>query len=504
MEFISTTVESAALPTTTATATTTTPSLSMSSLVPSSDAQHTSVSASTPHSHHGHHAAPSKGGNNSTLSLIGSANAARVRLTKDFRSLVRSNSSTVTRSNNDRGYGRHHQSASVQVQVGGSDARGRNISPHAPLLPGSALTHNDDTMEKPREESRAGRSFGARLVNFLNRSRSRSRSKKRRSRSMDDVVVAVPVSEMPTTKQLKTSSLGRKNPFNALLDSTNTSNSTSTSSGSGSKPATRSPSRPLSGATTVTDTTVKGLFQKSPRAREKSPEVPMAQPIHVQADIVGSHVNESQGGKTKRTNIFSVSISTPRSKHASRDSSASARAASSTPPGQSSRRPWSPRFASGSASPSSAGGHSSHSNTGGGSAGNPSMSRETPPPPVPPKSSAFTNTNTSASAFTPTTTPNSTPHSSAGKGKATRPRVTAPVARPQREDTITTLNSPPPPYQYAYQYQYPHQREYEGREAREEDEVSLAGRCSPLCGWTPPRLTPNKVKYGSGRDREWW
>ncbi|KAI0346817.1 hypothetical protein BDW22DRAFT_1351093 [Trametopsis cervina] len=413
---------------------------SQSSLVPSSDV-HTSVSASNPHS--AHQASGNKGG--SSLSLIGSANAARVRLTKDFRSLVRSSSTSAT-SRYDRRYGRHQRATSVQAEVGTTDARGRNISPRAPLSPRPTVTYASNTMDKPREDSRSGRGFGARLVNFLSRSRSRSRSKKRRSQSMDDIVV--PVSEMPTKYQ--GGSLGRHNPLNALTNSTNTSNSTSEASGS--KPLTRSPSRPLSGATTVTDTTVKAKLSKSPRAQQKSPET-LPHPIHVQAEMVGTHV-EDASGKPKRTNIFSVSISSPR-KHSSRDSSISARAASPNPADQP-RSLWTTRFRSGSGS--SAGGQSTRSNVG----GERSTSRETPPPPLPPKPSP--------------------------SNKPARPHVSAPVSRPVREDTITTLNSPPPPYQYQYEY-----------ETHEADEVSLAGRCSPLCGLTSPRLTPVSEK---GKEKE--
>lgn len=259
---------------------------------------------------------------------------------------------------------------------------------------------------------------------------------------MDDINAAV--CEMP--KPLQAGSLGRRNIYNALGDSTNTSNSTSTSSGS--KPITRSPSRPLSGATTATDTTVKAKAKANQSLR---PPTPIDHRVHVQTEVLGAT------GKQKKANVFSVSIQGPR-KLSSRESSVAAvrqnGASSPIPADQPSRSLWSGRFRSGSGS--SAGAHSSKSTV-----GEPSTFRETPPPPVPPKAS------TSA--------------------KVSRPVLVTSASRPPaRQDTVNTLNSPPPPYEHSEYHQY----------SESED---LAGRCSPLCGLPSPRLTPVSEK---GKEKE--
>lgn len=263
---------------------------------------------------------------------------------------------------------------------------------------------------------------------------------------MDDITI--PVAEMP--KPLHAGSLGRRNPFIALGDSTNSSSSTSASSGS--KPLTRSPSRPISGATTATDTTVKAKGKAVNRAHQPQdvrPPTPEHR-VHVQTDVLG---------KQKKTNIFSVSIQSPR-RLSSRETARAHGVASPIPTDQpaASRSMWSGRFRSGSGS--STGAHSSKSTV-----GDPSTSREAPPPPIPAKPTASTSSSV----------------------KVSRPTIIASASRPPRQDTITTLNSPPPPYE-RNQFQY-----------SESEADEHAGRCSPLCGLPSPRLTPVSEK---GKERE--
>ena len=284
------------------------------------------------------------------------------------------------------------------------------------------------------------------LVGFLSRSRSRSRSKKRRSKSMDDI--AAPVSEMP--KMFKGGSLGRRNPYRAQDEVTNTT--ASTSPASGSKPQTRSPSRPLSGATTATDTTMKPQHQKLAHTPSNTQDTSTQHHVHLQADVIGSHPADTSR-KAKKTNFFSVAITSPRKyNHPEEQNPRQKGTPSPLGSGQPARRRWSGRFRSGSGS--SVGTQSSRSNAGDGE-----VIRDTPPP-VPPK-----------------------PGSSS---KSTRPLQVVP---PTRQATYTSLNSPPPPYRL------------DDFENAVPDELDLDGRCSPLCGLPSPRLTPVGVS-GKGKERE--
>lgn len=252
---------------------------------------------------------------------------------------------------------------------------------------------------------------------------------------MDDIAVpAVP-------KQAQGGSLGRHNPFNALDEVTNTSTSTTAS---GAKPLTRSPSRPLSGTTTATDTTAKPPFRKP----STKPHMPHEHHVHLQTDVLGSHPSDPTR-KSKKTNFFSVAITHPRK---TSDQSQESRHAKghddvSSPRTQTNRGLWSGlRSASG----SSVGAQSSRSNVG------ESASRETPPP-VPPK-----------------------------PGSSSRQ---PPVAPPSRSGTKDSLSVPPPPY---------NMNDYEHAMA---DELEVDGRCSPLCGLPSPRLTPVGASE-KGKERE--
>lgn len=285
------------------------------------------------------------------------------------------------------------------------------------------------------------------LVGFLSRSRSRSRSKKRRSQSMDNI--AAPVSEMP--KPFQGGSLGRRNPYIVPEAATNTS--ASTSSASGSRPFTRSPSRPLSGATTATDTTAKPRTKNPAHISSKSQDMSSKHHVHLQADVLGANP-EDPTRKAKKTNFFSVAITNTRkyeqpTEPAHRENGTPSPFAN----GQPNRRRWSGRFRSGSGS--SVGTQSSRSNAGG------DVARESPPP-LPPK-----------------------PGSSS---KPTRPLQVVP---PTRAATYTSLNSPPPPYRL------------DDFENAPPDELDLDGRCSPLCGLPSPRLTPvGQSSKGKERERQ--
>lgn len=356
------------------------------------------------------------------------------------------------------------------AQAEPSDARALVLSSHVPYL--SRQPSQSDTelesMQESHEERKGRWAFGAKvsdrpppgssvpcaqsiirvidasyilllqLVGFLNRSRSRSRSKKRRSRSLENI--APPVSEMP--QPFQGGSLGRRNPYTAPLEGTDAS--TSTSSASGSKPYTRSPSRPLSGAT---DATVKARTKKVGQSPSNTQDMPPRHHVHLQADVLATTTTDPSR-KAKKTNFFSMAITNQRRCDQPDESDNRERGAASPSNGsRPSPRRWG-RFRSGSGS--SAG--SSRSNV-----GDRDRVAETPPP-VPPK-----------------------PGSS-------RPPRALHVIPPERSATYNSLNSPPPPYRLD-EYEYADQ------------EQDLAGRCSPLCGIPSPRLTPVGPTF-KGKERE--
>ncbi|KAF7798352.1 hypothetical protein EIP86_009573 [Pleurotus ostreatoroseus] len=300
-----------------------------------------------------------------------------------------------------------------------------------------------------RDDTRRGRGFGARLVGFLHRSRSRSRSKKRRSQSLEPA----PVSEMPVLSAPATASLGRRNVFLGLVHHPPPS-----PNAPGTKPTTRSPSRPLSGATTVTDSTARPYPYPQPRSPPAVPPkntapVPEEHHVHLHTEVLAPDPS-SAPQKTKKASIFSVAISHPR--RPSGDSGKSrppSRAHTATPPTPSEKPHkglWSSfRSGSRSGSQSSVGAQSSRSNVG-------EPSRSTPPPmPVP------------------------------------RFRQDTILGSPT-DDNVQILNSPPPPYR----------REEFIAEVDEGMADVLDGRCSPLCGLPSPRLPPAAGPSVKGKERE--
>ena len=283
------------------------------------------------------------------------------------------------------------------------------------------------------------------LVGFLNRSRSRSHSKKRRSRSMENIASTVP--ELP--QPFQGGSLGRRNPYAVQPETADAS--ASGTSASSSKPSTRSPSRPLSGAT---DTTVKVRTKKLAHSASKSQDMPSRHHVHLQADVLATS-SADPSRKGKKTNFFSMAITNPR-RYEQTDQPSNREHGTPSPlnGGQSNRKGWG-RFRSGSGS--SAGTHSSRSNN-----GERDRTQDTPPP-VPPKPSS--------------------------SSKTTQPPQPLHVIPPERSVTYTSLNSPPPPYRLD---------DYENAEP---EELDLTGRCSPLCGMPSPRFVPAGPSV-KGKERE--
>lgn len=301
-------------------------------------------------------------------------------------------------------------------------------------------------MEDLHEERKGRRGLGARLVGFLNRSRSRSRTKKRRSQSMDNIATNH-IADIP--KPFQTGSLGRRNPYIAQDETTNTTASSS-SAASTSRPLTRSPSRPLSGATTATDTTAKP-HKKLIHSHTKSQDMPARHHVHLQADVLAANPADPSR-KGKKTNFFSVAISHPRKQEPADDRNGR-RSGTPQPQENSRSKRWSGRFRSGSGS--SVGTQSTRASN-----DRSGPTRDTPPP-VPPK-----------------------------PGSSSQPKQPLRVVPPERSATYTTLNSPPPPYRF------------DDFENALPDEVDLDGRCSPLCGLPSPRLGQASSASEKGKERE--
>ncbi|PSS35426.1 hypothetical protein PHLCEN_2v1581 [Hermanssonia centrifuga] len=251
-------------------------------------------------------------------------------------------------------------------------------------------------------------------------------------------------------------SLGRRNPFIGLgtetSASTSTSTSTTSSAASGSKPTTRLPSRPLSGATTATDTTAKPRRAKTPQPTRPQ-AITSEHHVHLQTEVLGA-ASSSSTKKAKKTNIFSVAIANPKPRSTGLANGTS----SPTPDDQRSRGLFS-GFRSGSRSGSQSSVGSSRSNV-----IERTSPRNTPPPPVP-KLNADTSKRTRISLSTPLS-------------------PTVPVH---------VLNSPPPPYR---------QNDYaRGRDDVEPDDLDLGGRCSPLCG-LQSAMAPTAGPSEKGKERE--
>ncbi|KAI0921601.1 hypothetical protein AcW1_004475 [Taiwanofungus camphoratus] len=273
---------------------------------------------------------------------LGLIDAARVRLSKDFHSLIRSNNKLQ----------RFHSVSSVQTAGTEDD---RFVYPdYAQNLPSHLGDLDIELMELLTDE-RHGRGFGAKIANFLSRSRSRSRSKKRRSRSLDAAAshMPMPLEGAPSTMHARHSSLDADEQESPAA------------SCSTPRPVIRSPSRPLSSTTTATNTTIKPLPKKPP----KSISVPPSgisrndHPVHIHTEVVSleqSALHSTRKGK--KMNIFGITLPSPRKGTFGESSKPKSR---SITPGPTNSQPsskdgerglWSGRFRSGSGSTS----HRSH------------------------------------------------------------------------------------------------------------------------------------------------
>ncbi|KZT72570.1 hypothetical protein DAEQUDRAFT_590960 [Daedalea quercina L-15889] len=146
----------------------------------------------------------------------------------------------------------------------------------------------------PQHEERQGRTLtlGARIANFLNRSRSRSR--KRRSRSLDAALTHDPMpTEGPSSsKHKRHSSLDPDGGYPAAASSS-------------SRPATRSPSRPLS-PTTKPKRSHKALAPHSSGAQTTGP-------VDIRTEVVIlEQASPNSSRKGKKMNFFGLTLSSPR------------------------------------------------------------------------------------------------------------------------------------------------------------------------------------------------
>ncbi|PIL37316.1 hypothetical protein GSI_01009 [Ganoderma sinense ZZ0214-1] len=219
---------------------------------------------------------------------LGLIDATRMRLSLDLHSLLRTNSKSQ----------RIRTVLSTQAE---NPEHEHLVYPRYAKVSSHIVDLEVRSMDNVAEE-RQGRSLGARIVNFLNRSRSRSRSRKRRSRSLD----AYPVDPMPAT--VHTASLrvhARHSSFDQDRDAT---------VAGPSRPTTRIPSRPLSNTTIATNVTAKPRPKKAPEPIT----VPVAGPAPVAtAGLVAQvvpieHTTSNSSRKGKRINIFGILLPSPR------------------------------------------------------------------------------------------------------------------------------------------------------------------------------------------------
>ncbi|KAI0638357.1 hypothetical protein C8Q77DRAFT_1070602 [Trametes polyzona] len=256
-------------------------SITDSSLAPTTSTTPTSLLDSASHS-----ALPSdrthKSDRRASLGLI---DAARVRFSKDFHSLLRPNGKPQ----------RVRTALSTQAEDPENEhlvyADYVKLSAHAVDLEVQSMDDN--------AEERPGRGFGARIVNFLNRSRSRSRSKKRRSRSLDAIV-----DPMPTT--LHTASLR----LHARHSNLETDQDAAVAGPS--RPITRSPSRPLSGAMSPIPSSSKSRSKRMPD-HLSLPKAGSTATAELVAQLVPMEPTKSSSSrKGKAFNIFNMLLSSPR------------------------------------------------------------------------------------------------------------------------------------------------------------------------------------------------
>lgn len=255
---------------------------------------------------------------------LGLIDAARVRLSKDFRAFICSTSKLQ----------RVHSISSEQTEEAEDQ---RFVYPEYANCP---HPHPVDLDIEPMElgtEERHGRGLGTRIAKFLTRSRSRSRSKKRRSRSLDAAAShdPMPLSGASVTIHARHSSL---EPDRDLASTSN------------SRPATRSPSRPLSTATPANGT-MKPL-PKKPHMPFSSNPSHNVHPVDIRTEVViYEQEAPSPPRKTRRMNLFGLSIPTPRRSSAEALKSKSRPTTPAPlPNGKAERGPWPGRFRSNSGS----------------------------------------------------------------------------------------------------------------------------------------------------------
>ncbi|KAH9850761.1 hypothetical protein C2E23DRAFT_298815, partial [Lenzites betulinus] len=223
-----------------------------------------------------------KGERRASLGLI---DAARVRLSKDFYSLLRSNSKSQP----------IPTALSTQSEVPEDQ---QLVYSDYVKLSAHAVDLQVKSMDDPADE-RPGRGLGARIVNFLNRSRSRSRSKKRRSRSLDAIV-----DPMPAT--VHTASL-RLHARHSSLE-----HDQEAAAAGPSRPMTRSPSRPLSGTTSPLPSTSKPRSRRVPE-QIAIPNGTATATAELVAQLVPMETTKSTSSrKGKSFNFFGMLLSSPR------------------------------------------------------------------------------------------------------------------------------------------------------------------------------------------------
>ncbi|KAI0832603.1 hypothetical protein BC628DRAFT_1286424, partial [Trametes gibbosa] len=210
---------------------------------------------------------------------LGLIDAARVRLSKDFYSLLRSNTKPQPIST----------APPTESEVPEDE---QLVYPDYVKLSAHAVELQVQRMDDPADD-RPGRGFGARIVHFLNRSQSRSRSKKRRSRSLDAVVDPMPPVLHTASLRLHARHSSPEHDQDAAVAGP-------------SRPMTRSPSRPLSGSTAPLPPPSK------PRSR-RAPEhiaVPTAELVAQLVPMEPSKSSSSRKGKS--FNFFGMLLSSPR------------------------------------------------------------------------------------------------------------------------------------------------------------------------------------------------
>ncbi|KAI9056510.1 hypothetical protein FKP32DRAFT_1670301 [Trametes sanguinea] len=320
------------------------------------------------------------------------------------------------------------------------------------------------TMDDSPDE-RPGRGFGARIVNFLNRSRSRSRSKKRRSRSLD----AFPADPMPTsTAHLHSASLR----LHARHSSLETDQDALVAGPS--RPITRSPSRPLSGTAVPASTSAKPRARRVPDQIAVHNAAPTATAELVAQVVPVEQTKSSSSRKGKTFNIFNILLSSPKkgsfsesTRGRSRPSTPTAAAAAPPPPPDqqlwhgSDNRAWEVK----------SGSNRSQKSTRKGLAVDMEEDRD--------------------AQFLPC-------KSADGRSAAVPGLI---VPQPRRAP-IHVLNSPPPMHRSGYSKSgRVHDREYE-EDDRDAQASVMEGRCSPLCGFGGSPSKGSHASQEKGKEKE--